>query len=247
VNRLVRAELAKLRTTRTTPVLLATMAAFAALLTAAILTLAGHQGNPPLDANALRTFVGAPSRLLSGVVLLVGILAMAGELRHTTITPTFLVAPDRARVVVAKLAAVALAGLFFSVVAEAVTLAVAVPALAAKGVAVHVTGAVGRELAGVLVVAALSGMLGVAVAALVGNQLAAVVGAVLWVFVAESVLPVLFHDPGLSRWLPGAAAAALTEPGGQHLSMWAGGLVLAAYGLALAAVGTRLVVRRDVT
>jgi hypothetical protein len=53
--------------------------------------------------------------------------------------------------------------------------------------------------------------------------------------------------PGLGRWLPSAAAAALTNPSGGHLSSWAGGLLLAAYGLAFAVVGTRLVMRRDVT
>jgi hypothetical protein len=53
--------------------------------------------------------------------------------------------------------------------------------------------------------------------------------------------------PTLPRWLPGGAAAALTDPGGQHLSMWAGGLLLAGYGLVLATIGSRLTLRRDIT
>jgi hypothetical protein len=52
---------------------------------------------------------------------------------------------------------------------------------------------------------------------------------------------------GLGRWLPQGATAALTAPGDGTLAMWAGALVLAAYGLVLAVVGGRLVVSRDLT
>jgi hypothetical protein len=51
----------------------------------------------------------------------------------------------------------------------------------------------------------------------------------------------------MGKWLPSAAAAALTNPGGAQLSRLAGTLLLASYGLALALAGTRLVVRRDIT
>jgi len=51
----------------------------------------------------------------------------------------------------------------------------------------------------------------------------------------------------LSPTLAGGATAALTGSGGQHLSMWAGGLLLAGYGLAIAAIGSRLTIRRDIT
>jgi ABC-2 type transport system permease protein len=57
----------------------------------------------------------------------------------------------------------------------------------------------------------------------------------------------MLHRPGLGRWLPSGAASALTAPGGGTLPGWAGGLVFAAYGLGLALVGGRLVVRRDLT
>jgi hypothetical protein len=57
----------------------------------------------------------------------------------------------------------------------------------------------------------------------------------------------LLHVPSLARWLPSAAAAAPTNPGGGQLSRLAGAVLLAGYALALAAAGTRLVVRRDIT
>jgi ABC-2 type transport system permease protein len=245
--RLIRAEVAKLRTTRTTPVLLAAMVAFAVVTVVYNVSIAGTQGNPPLDADSLRQLIASPSRVTSGAALLVGILALAGEFRHQTITQTLLVTPDRGRMVAAKLAAGILIGLAFAAASTAAVLAVGLPWLTAKGVPIHLTGAVGRMVAGVLAAAALSGLLGVAVATLVRNQVAAVVGALLWFLVVEGILPVVLRAPTLPRWLPGGAAAALTDPGGRYLSAWAGALLLAGYGLVLAAIGSRLTLRRDIT
>ena len=47
--------------------------------------------------------------------------------------------------------------------------------------------------------------------------------------------------------LPGASEGQHTAPGDGTLPMWAGGLVFAAYGLALALLGGLLVARRDLT
>ena len=249
MTRLIRAELVKLRTTRTAPILLAAMAAYAVVTVVFNVTTAGAQGNPPLDAGILPLLLASPSRLTSGTVLLLGILMMAGEFRHQTITQTFLVIPRRGRVVAAKLAAGALAGLVFAATTTAVVLAVGLPWLWLKGVPIRVSGAVGRELAGVLAAAALSGLLGVAVATLVRNQVAAVTGALLWFLLVEGVLPPLLRAPDLPKWLPGGATGALTYPGpaGEaFLPMWAGGLLLAGYAVLLAAIGSRVTVRRDV-
>jgi len=247
MTRLVRAELAKLRTTRTAPTMLAALAAFAVVTVVFVVTVAGSEGNPPLHADSLRWIVAAPSRVVSGAVLLLGILAMGGEFRHQTITQTFLTTPNRGRVVAAKLAAGVLVGLAFAAVITVVVLAVGLPWLAAKGVPIQLTGPLAQKVAGVLAAAALSGLLGVAVATLVRNQVAAVVGVLLWFLLVEGVLPLVLRAPTLPRWLPGGATAALTEPGGRYLSMWAGGLLLAGYALVLAAIGSRLTLRRDVT
>jgi hypothetical protein len=77
---------------------------------------------------------------------------------------------------------------------------------------------------------------------------AALVGTVVWVLVVEGLLMSLINIPSLGKWLPSAAAAAaITSPGGAHLSRLGGTLLLAGYALALALAGTRLVVRRDIT
>jgi ABC-2 type transport system permease protein len=248
--RLVRAEFTKLRTTRLIYGMAAAMAAFAVLAVVALMTTPDMEGKPPLSADSLPMFVAAPVTLLSGAALLLGILGMAGEFRHQTITGTFLVTPDRGRVVAAKLVAYPLAGIALTLTILAFTAAVATGWLAAKGITPSLLHArvVGQVLLGAVLAAGLCGLVGVGVAALVRNQVAALVGVAVWVLVVEGLLMSLLQAPSsLAKWLPSAAAAALTNPGGGHLSRLAGTLLLAGYALALALAGTRLVVRRDIT
>jgi len=134
MTRLVQAELLKLWTTRTARVLLALTAAGTAALVTLVLALAGRPGQPALGDDALRQLVGVPNGPLTLAALVLGVLGMAGELRHGTATSTFLVTPVRGRVVAAKLAAAALAGLAMALVATAVGLAIGLPWLHAKGI-----------------------------------------------------------------------------------------------------------------
>jgi ABC-2 type transport system permease protein len=244
--RLVRAELTKLATTRLIYGMAAAMAAFAVLTVAA--NILDRQGAPPLAADNFPMLVGGPVTLLSGAALLLGILGMAGEFRHQTVTQTFLVTPDRGRVVAAKLVAYPLAGIALALSILAFTAAVATGWLAAEGITPSLLDArLGRVLLGAVLAAGLCGLVGVGVAALVRNQVAALVGVLVWVLLVEGLLMGLLNIPSLGKWLPSAAAAALTNPGGGQLSRLAGTLLLAGYALALALVGTRLVVRRDIT
>jgi hypothetical protein len=244
--RLIRAEFTKLATTRLIYGMAAVMAAFAVLTVAA--NILDRQGAPPLPADSFPMLVGGPVTLLSGAALLLGILGMAGEFRHQTVTQTFLVTPDRGRVVAAKLVAYPLAGIALALSILAFTAAVATAWLAAKGITASLLDArLGRVLLGAVLAAGLCGLVGVGVAALVRNQVAALVGVAVWVLLVEGLLMSLLNAPSLGKWLPSAAAAALTHPGGAQLSRLAGTLLLAGYALALALVGTRLVVRRDIT
>jgi ABC-2 type transport system permease protein len=250
--RLIRAEFTKLATTRLIYGLAAAMAAFAVLTVVAGVTAAGQQGNPPLSADSLPMLIAGPVMQLPAVALLLGILGMAGEFRHQTVTQTFLVTPHRGRVVAAKLVAYPLAGIALALATLAFTAAVAAGWLAAKGITPSLPDArlglaYGRMVGVALLGPALCGLVGVGVAALVRNQVAALVGTLVWVLVVEGLLLSLLHAPSLGKWLPSAAAAAITSPGGAHLSRLGGTLLLAGYALALALVGTRLVVRRDIT
>jgi len=250
--RLVRAEFTKLATTRLVYGMAAAMAAFAVLIVAA--NAAGVEGAPPLSAYSFPAFVAAPTKLLAGAALLLGILGMAGEFRHQTVTQTFLVTPDRGRVVAAKLVAYPLAGIALALATLAVTAAVAAGWLAAKGITpsslldARLGRVLGVVLLGAVLAAGLCGLVGVGVAALVRNQVAALVGMLVWVLVVEGLLMSLLSAPSLGKWLPSAAAAAaISSPGGARLSRLGGTLLLAAYALAFALVGTSLVVRRDIT
>jgi ABC-2 type transport system permease protein len=247
--RLIRAEFTKLATTRLIYGLAAAMAAFGVLTVVVGVTAAGQQGNPPLSADSLPMLIAGPVTQLPAAALLLGILGMAGEFRHQTVTQTFLVTPHRGRVVAAKLVAYPLAGIALALVTLAVTAAVAAGWLAAKGITPSLppAGALGRMVGVALLGPALCGLVGVGVAALVRNQVAALVGVAVWVLVVEGLLMSLLNAPSVGKWLPSAAAAALTNPGGAQLSRLAGTLLLAGYALALALIGTRLVVRRDIT
>ena len=231
------------------PVLAAVLPiALVATVMLAILT-AGQEGSPiaSLDSSeGLRNVMSAAS---SGavVVLVIGILVMAGEFRHNTATSTFLISPDRKRVVGAKLAAASLVGVGVAAAASLLTLAIALPWLRAKHVEVSLGGDVGLILLGALAASALYAMVGIGVGALLRNQTVAVTVALVWVMIVEGILVGL--APEIGRWLPSGAAGALTaSPTGEGglLPMWGGALLLAGYRLAFAAAGTRFVLRRDI-
>ena len=249
MTRLVQAELLKLRTTRTARTLLALAAAGTAALVALVLLLAGRPGQPALGEDALRQLVLVPAQPLTLAALVLGILGMAGELRHGTATSTFLITPKRGRVVAAKLAAAGLTGLAMALASSAAVLAVGLPWLRAKGIEVALADpGLAARVAGLAAAVALFAVLGTGLAALLRNQAAAlVVGLLWWSQGVERVLTGILHQPGLERWLPMGAASALTRPGDANLPMWAGAIVLAAYGLVLALLGGRLVARRDLT
>jgi hypothetical protein len=249
MTRLIRAEFVKLATSRLILGLGAGMATIVVLMVVAVATAAGSHGNPPLSADSLPMFVAGPVALLSGAALLLGILGVTGEFRHQTITQTFLVSPNRGRVVAAKLVAYPLAGIALALVILAFTAALATGWLAAEGITPSLLDTrLARVVFVALLGAGLCGLVGVGVGALVRNQVAALVGTLVWVLVVEGVLMSLLNAPSLGRWLPSAAAmAALTSPGGGHLPRLGGALVLAGYALALALAGTRLVLRRDIT
>jgi hypothetical protein len=92
-------------------------------------------------------------------------------------------------------------------------------------------------------------VLGVGFGALLRNQVAAIVVALVWVLLADSLLVTFLPEVG--RWLPGGAASAMTlgQPmrGGELLSQGAGALLLLGYGLLLSLLGATTTIRRDIT
>jgi len=248
MTNLIRGELLKLRTSRMFWGCAAVSLAFVPLVIAQAIYSTSSGSEVRLEsAEGVRNVIAAAS---SGGTLLVilGIMAVAGELRHRTATATYLVEPNRSRVVEAKLAAITMVGLAVATAASVLTLAISIPWLTSKGIDLSpYVRDIAVVLAGAAVATVLSGIAGVGIGALIPNQTAAITVTLVWMFTVESIL--VAFAPSVGRWLPGGASAAMTDaatPAGGLLPMWAGALLFTAYGLAFAAVGTHFLVRRDV-
>ncbi|WP_433375774.1 hypothetical protein ACQPZX_06590 [Actinoplanes sp. CA-142083] len=239
----VRAEIRKLLTTRT-PLLL-----FAA---AQLLVVAGISGVMAKrdDIAATETQRAAVSHigLVSLFALVLGIMAVAGEYRHRTISDTYLTTPGRARVVLAKLGVYSIAGLVFGGGAAVTALAAAAIWLTAKGESLAIgSGDLWQTIVGGVLWNALFGAIGVGVGALITNLMGAIAAALAWIALIEGIVGQLVGDA--RDWLPFALGSALdnlpTADSGP--TQWAAGLALAAYAVAFAAAAMLTTVRRDVT
>jgi hypothetical protein len=248
MNNLIRAELLKLRTTRTFSWSVIAALAFVPVSIALAIAKVGTPSGTSLDsAEGFRNVIAAAS---SGglLVLLIGIVLMAGEFRFNTVTSTFLITPDRRRVVGAKVAASSLVGLGIAVASSLLTIAIALPWLASRHVDLASHGSdIAIVLLGGIAATAIAGMVGVGVGALVTNQTLAVTATLIWSLLIEGM--VVSFAPGLGRWLPGGAAGAMSGAAtySNLLPVWGAALLFAGYGLAFAAAGTRAVRRRDIT
>jgi ABC-2 type transport system permease protein len=246
MNALIRAELLKLGSTRTTRLLVVGGLAIAALVGTATATTAGEQTSAALgNAENIANIVGV-SAMPGLFMLILGVLAMAGEYQHRTITQTFLSVPVRGRVVAAKLAAIAAAGVATATAMMTTALLAALPHLWADGGSIHLVNAqVGRTALGTLLAGALFGIAGTSLGALLRSQIAAVVAIAAWVAIGEAVLALIL-GPDVAHWLPGGAASALAASGTHALPLWAAASVLTGYCAAGVAATTRLTLRRDV-
>lgn len=253
MNRLIMGEVRKLFTTKLWLWMLLGAFAITAMFMGFTIALDGGEGNPnpPLaTAAGQRTLFGIAGS--SGVfVLILGIIAITGEFRHQTVTPTFLATPHRGRVVVSKLLTYAIAGVGYGIAVVLLAIAIAVPWLSAKGIDLSLTGnGIPGTLAGVVAGVAVYSLLGVGVGALVRNQIAAVVGALVYLFVVEGFVSALPTVRDYYKFFPGGANTALVgaqQPNVELLEPWQGGLLLVAYGVVFATAGTWIAIRRDVS
>lgn len=240
----IKAELLKVRSTRTTSGLVAGMIA----LTVLVVVLSGLL--TPADSLAskndqLGLFApGGIALIFSG---LAGVLLVTSEYRYGTIHPTFVFTPRRGRVLRAKLIAGLLTGLVFGVAGVGLALGIGSLILSARGIRSALnSGEITLLVFGGLAAIALRGAFGVGLGAIVRNQVAAVIGLLAWDFVVNGLLFGL--APSVGRFMPTTAADALMGLKTAHLLKPAvGGAVLLGWTLALALAGIALTRRRDVT
>lgn len=226
MSALLRAEVLKLRTTRTF-LALAGLAVGTSLL---ITTLVSLLTEPTGDSVLTDVFTSDTSSLF---ILVLAVVGISGEWRHRTITSSLLAEPDRLRFLAAKTLAFAVAGLLLSL---AISLSVAVVGFIVLGLRDLPTPGLGELATQVghnASVAMLLGAFGVGVGALVRNQVVAVVGLLVLAFVVEPVLIGL--APEVFRYAPFVAlptAASDISAGDSGL----GGVDLLAPGLAVLAM-----------
>lgn len=246
MHTLIRTEVLKLRTVRSPWLLLAA---------SPLLMIAGVSGLVVSSKKALDTATqsGALAHvgLTSILTLVFGILAVAGEYRHKTITDTYLSTPARGRVIGAKLLVHAVFGVVSGVVSSLVGLGVAAAWWADKGVTfVWTDSQMWAAIGGGIAWNAAFAAIGVGVGALIRSLVGAVAVALAWVALVEGIVGQLIGD--LARWLPfnagqalGAGTKAMTTR--DLLPRWGGGAVLAVYMLVFAVLAVTTSMRRDVS
>jgi ABC-2 type transport system permease protein len=194
---LLRGELLKLRTTRT----FVTLVAVTVALSLVVVGLTTILGDDFTKANVRETFTFDFSSLF---ILLLGVTGMAGEWRHRTITSSVLAAPDRVRLLAAKLISCAVAGAILSLIVTVALMALGTVILSARGE----TTLGGADLADILwrnlVAAALLGAFGVCIGGIVRNQIVAIVGLLVFAFALEPALLQLV--PSVGRFGPTVGA-----------------------------------------
>jgi ABC-2 type transport system permease protein len=243
----LRAELFKLRSTRTS---LGLLAAMTALVMLAVVLHSLLPAKALANRNNQLTILGRGEFLGALFAALLGALSVTAEIRHGTIRPTFLTTPQRGRVIWAKVWASILAGMGFGLIAGAVAVAVGVVALRARGIGLQLDGGDDTLLvAGSVAAGALWAAIGVGVGALVRHQVPAVVGICAWVLFVEGLLAGDLAGLGeVFKFLPGSAAAAISgqEPG-TLLAPAVGLALLAVYAAAAALTGAFATSHRDVS
>lgn len=242
INQL-RAEILKIRSTRTTIGLLIGLIVLGLLFTILTCTLS--------TANSILTEQDQVGILSFGSIAgvfsaLAGIMLVTSEYRFGTIRPTYLFNPSRARLFSSKMIAGALAGLVFGIIGEGLTFAIGMIILESRGIHIALSGGnITAIWVGSVVGTALWGVIGVGLGAIIPNQVGAVISLLAWGFVVENLVFGLL--PSVGRFLPVHAQDSMIGFNTAHyLSGAAGTVVLVIWTAALAGIGLALLRGRDI-
>lgn len=199
---LLHAELLKLRTTRTFAAIVGTAAALSL-----VLVVLGASLGVEKDPHALFT-----NNSITYIIVLLGAIGMTGEWRHRTITGTVLAAPDRLRLIAAKVLSYSVAGIVLALLVTVSTMAVGTLILDLRGEETLGLGGLADVLWRNLAVAAVLGPLGVCVGALVRNQIVSVVGLVAMAALLEPAVSQVAPDVGRFGPMAGAPGGIIGGP-----------------------------------
>jgi ABC-type transport system involved in multi-copper enzyme maturation permease subunit len=246
VRALIRSELLKQRSTRTT------LGLFAALVGLVLLAVVLHGLLPAedLSSESTQSMILGRGEFLSALFAgLLGAMSVTAEIRHGTIRPTFIVSPQRTRVVAAKVWVSVLIGTAFGLVAGGLAVAVGSAVLEARGVEILLdAGDLTMLVVGSAAAAALWAAIGVGVGSVVRNQVPALVGICAWLLFVEGLLAGDLLGLGtIGQFLPGMAAAAISgqEPD-TLLAPGVGLALLVGYAVGAALIGAVAVSRHEI-
>lgn len=239
-----RAELLKIRSTRTTTGLILGMIALTLLLTLLTGLLSHPSGLASREDQRQLFSLVSTAGVFSA---LAGVLLVTSEYRYGTIRPTFLFNPARSQVLGAKVIAGVLAGVVFGLADETVDWALGYAILDGRGITVVLSSSdVLLLVLGGLVGVALWGAIGTALGAIIHNQVGAIITLLAWGFVVDTLLFGLV--PSVGRFMPPRTADAMMGLKVHHLlSPGIGTLILLAWAVALSIVGIAITAGRDIS
>jgi len=238
----LRSEWIKLRSVRTTWVLLAAGLVLDIGIPALIAALVPARDLSPEDTAGLLGGIG----FMTVLVLTLGVLVSTNEYRHGTANSTFLVQPRREIVVVAKAQLAAGAGLAAGLAFAALSAAIVLTILGSRDIA-PAGGEVAEVLVGTVLGIALSCVLGVGLGALLRNQVVAIIVGIALFFVLRNLALLLPGDIG--AYFPAESLSALqgSSDSDELLGQVAGGAVFLGYCLLATVAGALVTRRREIT
>lgn len=268
IGRAIAAEFRKTFSTRMWWVLLVILVGYVAFL-AAVIGLAatfdpeglGGTGGGPLPFAIAPLVYSMVTSIGYLFPVIFGAVAVTGEVRHRTLTPTFLTTPSRGIVLAAKLVVGAIVGAVYGIAGLVAAVGLGGAILGAAGIDTLLDQSDTWAMLGRIVLAmAIWALVGVGLGVLVPSQIGSIVAIIAFTQLVEPIarmagLLVEALDP-LTRYLPGAAGDALVGQSifavfgggaGDPLEWWQGGLVLLAYAIVFAVIGNFTFWRRDVT
>jgi hypothetical protein len=238
MRRLLAGEMIKVRTTRTA---LGFGAATVLLtLAATLISILAGDLTSLLDKRNALNFGGG----VGFVLLLFGAVGATGEFRHRTLAPAVLIAPDRFRLVLARLAAYSFTGLLFGFAMGVIAIGIGLALLGGEPGAPLTGGDYVKLGGGGLIDVVLAAAIGVGVGTLVRNQVAAVVGSLVWLSILEPLVGVV--DDRASKYTLGSALNRVGAGGDADMGFVPSILVLVAWAAVWCAAGALLDRRRDV-
>jgi ABC-2 type transport system permease protein len=238
VTRLFAGELIKVRTTRTAVGF--SVAALLLMLASVLLSILAGKPTALVDKRSAIDF-GGP---VSIVLMIYGAVGATGEFRHRTLAPAVLIAPDRVRLVVARIGAYGASAAVFGVAIAITALAVGIPLLSGRAGPDLSSSDIISIAGGGLSAIVLSAALGVGAGTLVRNQVATVVGIFVWLLILEPLVGLLGDE--WVKFTIGAAGHALSVGGSEDASMLTGAVVLASWTASVSILAALVDRRRDV-